>query len=151
MIDPSIDEQITAFLAFCRTASLATVDEAGQPYSANLQYANDDDWRLIWISSESSKHSLNLRAAPQAAVTIYSHQDSQEDIHGLQIRGRVEMLESDDRDQTLDLYIEKYPFFAEPPFRGALGQQRLYRFTPSWLRWIDNRRGFGWKVEKTLG
>ena len=150
MPDLSIDQQIGAFLAVCRTASLATVDDDGSPCNANIQYASDDAWRLVWVSSESAAHSVNVLAKPQAAVTIYAHLDGPESIHGLQMRGQVEALEDVQAADALSLYTTKYPFTAVPPFREAVLKQRFYRFTPSWLRWIDNRRGFGWKREITL-
>jgi len=150
MTDLSIDQQIAAFLATCRTASLATVDARGAPCNANVQYASDDAWRLYWVSAESSAHSVNLRAKPQAAATIYAHMDTPEQIHGLQLRGEAHALDVDDAAQAMSRYTAKYPFTAEPPFRDAILKQRFYRFTPTWLRWIDNRQGFGFKRELNL-
>jgi len=151
MSELSVDQQIETFLATCKTASLATVDAQGQPCAANIQYAHDSTWRLYWVSSAASAHSVNLGAKPQAAVTIYAHQDQPENIHGLQLRGDAAELNDDKRSAALSLYQAKYPFVAEPPFDSLIDQQGLYGFTPNWVRWIDNRKGFGWKVEKTLG
>ena len=150
MNDLSLEQQIAAFLAVCRTASLATVDQDGGPYAANVQYASDSAWRLYWVSSPNSAHSLHLSAKSDAAVTIYAHRDTPERIHGLQMRGFAQVLGGDDADRALSLYAEKYPFVADPPFNEAVRSQRFYRFTPNWLRWIDNRQGFGWKRELTL-
>ena len=146
----SINQQIETFLAVCRTASLATVDVDGLPCNANIQYASDSAWRLIWVSSESSAHSVNLAARPDAAITIYAHIDLPEQIHGLQLRGAAQALTDDEADSALRTYTEKYPFVAEPPYNEAVARQRLYRFKPTWLRWIDNRQGFGWKHEQSL-
>ncbi len=150
MSDLAIDQQIAMFLALCRTATLATVDRAGLPCAANIQYASDDAWRLYWVSSATSAHSLNLHDQPQSAMTIYSHQDLPEMIHGLQMRGTAQVLRADDAAQAITLYTRKYPFVAQPPYRDALAKQSVYRFTPSWLRWVDNRRGFGFKRELTI-
>ena len=146
----SIDQQIAAFLAACRTASLATVDVDGLPCNANIQFVADDAWRLYWVSAEASLHSRNVGAKPQAAIAIYAHQDEPEQIHGLQMRGRAEVLDGGKVADAFKLYASKYPFVTGPPYDQAMKMQLFYRFTPSWLRWIDNRRGFGWKVEKTL-
>ncbi len=148
--DLSIDQQIATFLAVCRTASLATVDADGSPFAANIQFAADDAWRLYWVSAEASAHSRNLLAEPQVAVAIYAHQDEPEQIHGLQMRGRAEVLDGGKVADAFKLYASKYPFVTGPPYDQAMKMQFFYRFTPSWLRWIDNRRGFGWKIEKTL-
>ncbi len=140
--------EITAFLADCRTASLATVDALGTPHAANVQYASNEAHQLIWVSSESTAHSVNLAANPKAAVTVYAHDDRPENIHGLQLQGTA--MPAPDREQALATYTQRYPFVAEPPYVHALAKQTLYIFTPTWLRWIDNRRGFGWKVEMAL-
>ena len=151
MPDLSIDQQIETFLATCKTASLATVDAHGNPCAANIQYVHDASFRLYWVSSMSSAHSVNVGAKPQAAVTIYAHQDQPESIHGLQLRGVGSMLDSSELEDAYKLYAAKYPFVTGPPYDKAMKLQLFYRFTPTWLRWIDNRRGFGWKVEKALG
>lgn len=147
MSETRADQQIVAFLAGCTTASLATVGMDNSPFAANVQFVSDDAGCLYWVSSVSSAHSVNLAANPQAAVTIYAHADSPESIHGLQLRGEAVVLDGENAEQALALYTEKYPFTADPPYRDAVLSQRFYRFTPSWLRWIDNRRGFGWKRE----
>ena len=83
------------------------------------------------------------------------HDDSAADlIHGLQLHGTAGELPRDERwERTLELYLERFPFVGSMP--GTLerirdGGQRLYRCVPSWGRWIDNRRGFGWKIELDL-
>ena len=150
MSDLAFDQQIAAFLAVCKTASLATVDEAGTPCAANVQYVSDEAWRLYWVSKPESVHSRNLDAIPQAAVTIYAHMDTPENIHGVQMRGTVTEVAEADAAKVLRRYETKYPFVADPPFRDAIKKQSFYCFTPTWLRWIDNREHFGFKVEKHL-
>lgn len=151
MLDLSVDQQIETFLATCKTASLATVDTHGNPCAANIQYVHDKAWRLYWVSSMSSAHSVNLEKHSQdAAITIYAHQDSPEKIHGLQIRGIAKALDGDMIDDAYKLYAGKYPFVTGPPYDKAMKLQSFYCLTPTWLRWIDNRNGFGWKIEKTI-
>ena len=146
----SVDQDIRLLLALCRTASLATVDDQGLPHAANVQYACDDAMSLVWVSSEKSAHSQHLMQRLRAAVTVYAHQDSPTEIRGVQMRGIVTIERDERRDLALHLYRSKFPFVTEEPYRTAVSKQTLYRFTPSWLRYIDNRRGFGWKVELDL-
>ncbi|MGB0767689.1 MAG: pyridoxamine 5'-phosphate oxidase family protein [Phycisphaeraceae bacterium] len=150
MSDLAIDQQIETFLALCKTASLATIDAHGKPCNANIQYASDKAWRLHWVSGVKSAHSVNLEHKPEAAVTIYAHQDTPERIHGLQLRGTAGLVDSSELRDVYDLYAAKYPFVTGPPYDKAMKLQQFYCFTPSWLRWIDNREGFGWKIEKTI-
>ena len=150
MSELSIDQQIETFLAVCKTASLATVDSHGNPCAANIQYVHDNHWRLYWVSSMSSAHSVNIEHKHETAVTIYAHQDEPEMIHGLQMRGVARMLDIDQLEEAHKRYASKYPFVTGPPYDKAMKLQLFYRFTPTWLRWIDNRKGFGWKIEKTV-
>lgn len=148
-------QQVSVFLASCRTASLATVGRGGQPCGANVQYVHDDDFVMYWVSSPTSQHSENLTADPRAAVTVYAHDDRAESIHGLQLRGSVAAVRAERNDaewnRVWELYTEKFAFVASnPQLRAAVEQQRFYAFTPTWLRWIDNREAFGFKVEKSL-
>lgn len=150
MSELAVDQQVETFLATCKTASLATVDEHANPFAANIQYVHDKHWRLYWVSSMSSTHSVNIEHKHDAAVTIYAHQDDPEKIHGLQMRGTAVMLEGKLLGDAYKLYAGKYPFVTGPPYDKAMKLQLFYRFTPTWLRWIDNRKGFGWKVERAI-
>ena len=150
MSELSVDQQIETFLALCKTASLATIDAHGMPCAANIQYVHDNHWRLYWVSSMSSAHSVNIEHKQDVAITVYAHQDQPEMIHGLQMRGVAGMLETDRLQEAHALYAAKYPFITGPPYDKAMKMQLFYTFTPTWLRWIDNRRGFGWKMEKSV-
>jgi len=86
---------------------------------------------------------------PEVAVTIYAPDDRPEQIHGLQLHGQC--IPAPDRSAALEVYLARFEAAREPPYRQALEKQTLYRIRPTWLRWIDNRRGFGWSVEITPG
>ena len=145
------EQQITDFLVAHRTASLATVDGEGLPHAANLRYVSDDAWNLYWVSSPESDHSLHLADQPRAAVTVYAPVDAPDEIHGLQMHGKATAIHYDATISLVRaLYEATYPFTAEPPYREAIEAQTFYRLRPSWARWIDNRKGFGWKYEKTF-
>ncbi|MEO0964479.1 MAG: pyridoxamine 5'-phosphate oxidase family protein [Planctomycetota bacterium] len=149
MNDLDLQQEVSAFLAVCRTATLATVAPDGAPHAACVQFVADAKWRLAWVSAEGSAHSRHLVEHPRCAVTVYAHDDRPERIHGLQLRGMAAILDGDQRAAALDLYRVKYPFVADEPYASAIDRQGVYRFTPTWLRWLDNRRGFGFKVEQT--
>ncbi len=156
MTDEPIDilKEAAALLAQCRTASLATVDTDGHAHAANIQYVHDDSLNLYFVSSEDAAHSRHIARNPAVALTVYHHDDTRpETIRGLQLHGRVEAVtvkhESADE---LKHYLSKFHFIADDPtLCAALEQQTFYRLTPTWLRLIDNRRGFGWKAEMEFG
>lgn len=149
---PEFDQMIRSFLATSKTATLATVAEDGSPCACNVQYAVDEAMQLYFVSSEKSLHSQNLVREHRVALTVYAHDDRAQNIHGLQIRGIAQALnKADECNKAWDVYIDKYNFAAAiPKFKQILENETFYRVTPHWVRWIDNRKSFGWKVEKQL-
>ena len=145
-----IDQQVAALLAGCRTATVATVDEHDRPHAANVQYVHDDRSRLYFVSNPDSAHARHIARTGHVAVTVYAHQDQRpNDIHGLQLRGACQLLDDPkDRQYAHNLYLTKYPFVAETTeLLHAVEAEQFYRVTPTWIRWIDNREQFGFKVE----
>ena len=69
--------------------TLATVGEHGNPYVAPLFFLLRDDLTLYWLSSADSRHSIHLRARPQAAVAVYASVNRWEKIRGAQMEGTV--------------------------------------------------------------
>lgn len=148
-----IKRQALTLLATCRTASLATVDTDGQPHAANIQYAFDGQLNLYFVSSPDAAHSRHIAQKPAVAVAVYDHHDSEPAlIHGLQLHARATAISDPvERAKALALYTARFPFITtEPKLAAAVERQSFYKLTPTWLRLIDNRRGFGWKVEMDL-
>ncbi len=155
MSDTSInlEREASMLLASCRTASLASVDEQGHPHAANIQYAFDDQLRLYFVSSPDAAHSKHIQHRPHVAVTVYDHHDEEPAvIRGLQLHALAQPIDDPvERATALTLYTARFPFITTDPAMGeAVERQRFYRLTPTWLRIIDNRRGFGWKMERDL-
>lgn len=150
--DIAIEQEVGLFVGTCRTASLATVGPGGEPCAANVQFAHDDALRLYWVSSPDSLHSQNLTRDSRAAMTIYAHDDRAPNIHGLQLRGHAQpLLDEQQCNAAWELYVSKFTFIETlPQMRELVQRQQFYRFTPDWWRWIDNRKGFGFRVEKQL-
>ena len=71
------------------TMTLATVGGDGNPYIAPLFFLLRDDLTLYWLSAADSRHSLHLRARPQAAVAVYASVNRWEKIRGAQMEGVV--------------------------------------------------------------
>jgi uncharacterized protein YhbP (UPF0306 family) len=145
----AIHQEIAAFLTEQQTLSLATVDDSGQVHAANLWYAQDDQGRLYFVSHPQSAHSLNLARNRRVAATIYFATTRAGEIHGVQLRGRCDQLNDPARERDArQLFAARFPHvLLSPDTLRRLKTERFYCITPQWLRWIDNRRGFGFKVE----
>lgn len=51
--------------------TLATADDAGNPWSSPVWFATVDYRNFFWVSSPDARHSCNLAARPELAITIF--------------------------------------------------------------------------------
>jgi uncharacterized protein YhbP (UPF0306 family) len=142
------------------TATLATAGEDG-PWAATVFFASDADLNLYFVSDHRTRHGRHLAARPEAVAAIHPDCATWAEVQGLQLTGRVEILEGVNREAGLRCYLAKFhdvsALFERP--RGAdqetiaerLKAASLYRLKPHWIRLIDNRRGFGYKEELQFG
>lgn len=143
-------EMIAAHLRQESTLALATVDEHGEPCIAPLFYLSGPDLSLYWLSSPSSQHSRNLERAPKVSATVYRHAETWKEIRGVQMRGSVAVIPDTARRKALiKLYCERFQLGSI--FRLAIGRSRLYEFRPTFIRYLDNSKRFGYTFEVTLG
>src|SRR2546429_9728683 len=58
-------------LAQHRYVVLGTADEGGRPWVTPVFYAADDEYRILWVSTPDSRHSRNIGARPEVAITVF--------------------------------------------------------------------------------
>jgi uncharacterized protein YhbP (UPF0306 family) len=102
--------------------------------------------RLIF-SDPDSAHSRNLVSA-QASVAIYPEESDWRRLRGVQMTGHAAEIEGSEAELARRAYAHRFPFVSE--LAQALDASRTYAFRPSWVRLIDNRRGFGFQHEWML-
>jgi uncharacterized protein YhbP (UPF0306 family) len=142
-------ERVRSLLLSQTTLALATADENSMPRATPLFYVADDALRLNWFSSRSSLHSRNLARNPQVSVAIFREVESWRQIQGVQMQGSVAVISDKKlRESITKDYCERFQL--GNLFALAIGRSALYCFTPSWLRYIDNTRRFGYKFELEL-
>lgn len=128
------------------TMTIASSDRSGEPHAAAVYFAADEDLNFYYFSDPLSQHSQDLVPRPQAAVAIYPNGLDWQDIRGLQLRGDVRTVEpGPEWENAWVLYSNKFPFVAE--LKELVARNQLYVFIPTWVRLVDNRRGFGFKQE----
>ncbi len=152
MTDAQFFQEIRTFLSNWRTMSLATVDEHGRAHAANIQFALDEDFALYYVSSVNSAHSKHIVLDPHMAATIYAHTDDHTQIHGIQLHGTcAEVTDPAERKHAWEVYVNRFTFIAgNANFEKHLRSESFFKVTPTWVRWIDNRREFGFKEERFL-
>jgi uncharacterized protein YhbP (UPF0306 family) len=131
------------------TFVLSTVNADGTPYATPLFYLAGDELELYWFSAASSQHSDNLTRNHSVAIALYTSTEHWKEICGIQMRGAVEKIT--DRKFRRDVtrrYCER--FHLGQIFRVALARSSLYVVRPSWIRYIDNSKRFGYRSEITL-
>jgi PPOX class probable F420-dependent enzyme len=101
-------EEIAAFLAEGRTASLATIGPNGRPHLTALWYVPHGDVIETWTFAKSQK-AVNLRRLPQATILVETG-DSYEKLRGVSMECDVELVTD----------TEKIT---------AIGQQLMHRYT----------------------
>jgi hypothetical protein len=137
---------IRTFLESQSTLALATIDANGNPQIAPLFYVSDDTLNLYWLSSSTSRHSVNLVEREQVAATIYAEAWHWTEIRGLQIEGTAHLITDDAlRQDILTRYCQKFDL--PSGFEAIIVDSTLYVLKPAWVRWLDNGVRFGYKSE----
>jgi uncharacterized protein YhbP (UPF0306 family) len=139
---------VVAVMAETTALTLATLDDDTSPRATPLFFAVDACLRLYFLSEPQSRHVKNLDRDPRAGAALFPAKKAWKEIRGLQIQGRVSRVSEPERRIALDLYAARFPFIAQ--LGEAVGLSEMFCLTPSWIRLIDNRRGFAFKQEWTL-
>lgn len=147
---------VREYIASHSTLTLATAAEQ-RPWATSLFYASDSELRLYFISAANTRHVTEAMKNPQVAVTITEHDQAWQSIQGLQIEGTLATVGDADRHRVETLYSQKFPFIEallqeqdnaeDHILRDRFLAAGFYAITPSFIRFIDNRKGFGFKQE----
>ena len=142
-----------AYLRAHNVMTLATHGPEGL-WAAAVFYVHEN-FDLYFLSSPSTRHSLNLAANPRVAVTIQADYDDWRAIKGIQLEGNVTRLEGLEQARAILLYGKKFSIvgnIARAPAEIARAFSRVawYRVTPTRVYFVDNSQGFGHRDEIAL-
>lgn len=146
--------ELAAYLANHHVMTLATQGSNG-PWAAAVFYAWVDG-ALIFLSSPKSRHGANLAQDGRCAATIQEDYSDWQQIKGVQLEGRVELLHGDAAARARAAYAEKFPIagplaLIPPAIAEAFARVSWYRLAPDRLYFIDNAKGFGHRDELIVG
>ncbi len=127
------------------TLALATTDDEGRPYAANVNFVADDDLNFYFLSDADSAHSLHIVRRPRIAACGYPTFRLLKSIKGFQLRGECKQCPQVQWGEHWERFCGKFPYAI--PFRQLARRQSFYCITPTWLRLIDNSVRFGFKLE----
>ncbi len=140
---------VLSILSEAEAMTLATIGPGGDPRATPVYFAFDDHLNLVFLSDEHSLHSRNLERDARAAVAIYPQIKDWRALRGVQMQGDARRVVATERSRAQAVYQQRFPFVAA--LSELIGGSTLYHFVPTWVRWIDNRRGFGFQEEWTPG
>jgi hypothetical protein len=146
----SFKSAVRRYLVRHTTLSLATCHDS-QPWSTDLFYASDDNFRLYFISDVTTRHCQHIAANPQVSVSISAQCADWKEIAGVQLDGLAGIVSQADRDGVMKMYLTKFPglkrLHQASKLLKPLWESNFYRISPKWVRLIDNSKGFGHKEE----
>ncbi len=138
------------------TLTLATSNN-NAPWAATVFFVADSKFNIYFVSDHRTQHGRDMVANEQVAATINPDCDNWHAVAGLQIRGKVAIVEGMERAKALAIYFRKFPqidaLFAKPEgehevtIAARLKAANFYKITPELIRVIDNEQGFGWREE----
>ena len=145
-----------ALIASRRTLVLSTPGDG--PWAAPVYYLFRGGL-FVFFSSPKSRHIVEALASGRCAAAVFRDGDDWRDIEGIQMEGSIRDITDDaDAPGVFDAYIARFPtvrsFFEDGGFDlasfGAKFRARMYAFAPSRALYLNNRAGFGARVEVDL-
>jgi uncharacterized protein YhbP (UPF0306 family) len=123
---------------------------------ASVYFAGDLA-ELYFLSSPNSRHGRNLAANRIVAAAINEDEHDWRAIRGIQLEGECQPVRAPaDYLRAWRAYLTKFPFVrelfrrdrrGEGSMAGKLLRTQMYRLQVQRLFYLDNRRGFGQRVE----
>ncbi len=150
-MNDELKRELYEVLARYQVLTLAYCDAQG-PGACAVWFVVQEDLTLVYLSARSTRHGAALADGGPVAFTVQKDDQSWRTIQGVQGAGRAAPVAAEYRGTAWDAYSRRFPFVIQPihALARALAAMMLWTITPTWLRWIDNSRGFGHKEELVL-
>lgn len=141
------------YLATHNTITLATYGEDG-PWATPVFFVNRG-FRIYFLSELTSIHSSNLLQNPLMAASVTEDYEDFRKIQGIQLRGHAYLVNSlKEMAVVLASYLKKYPaakhILQTPNSFKGVSKARWHCITPEYLKFTDNTRKFGERLELKL-
>ena len=125
-MDTQTAEQLYRFLKEQKLLTLATTDERGNPWTANLFYDVDESFTFYFVSSVEADHSKHLVQNSMVAFNVVWFDPSDHmNRKGVQGSGICRVAENEEIERGIKGHNERFPEFAD-------------RITVDWVTSNDN-------------
>ena len=137
-------DNIQEFMENHNTITLATQGMDGTGAAAVFYTTIKKSTSLVFVSNPESEHIKNLEINKMCAATIQDDGLEWKEIKGLQLKGEINQA----NEKYWENYLRKYPYIrTNEELSKALKKVNLYEFRITWVRLIDNTKGFGNRTE----
>ena len=140
-----LPRQLDRLLRRIPTLALATVDQAGLPHVANVNFVSDDELNIYFLSAPDSAHCQHIARRPRVAACGYPTFRLPHRIRGVQLYGRCRPCPDEQWPEHWRRFCRKFPYAMA--YRRRARAERFYCLMPAWFRLIDNSVRFGFKLE----
>jgi uncharacterized protein YhbP (UPF0306 family) len=100
---------VPRLLAQHRYLVLGTADADGRPWVTPVFYAADGEHRVVWVSAPDSRHSRNIAARPEVAITVYDSSAPVGGAEALYLEATAGYVEDDGRNAALAVLNSRLP------------------------------------------
>ena len=144
MANTEMREEALGFLVNHDAGVLSTTSSAGQPRARLMYYTCDDSFNIFFLTLANTRKVSDLTSNPRAAFVV-----SETDIpRTIQIEGTAEDLtDTAPMDPLLTNFINeltaKRRRYGLPIEHFDMSVIKLYKLTPTWVRWGDFTFGQG--------
>lgn len=149
----ALQKKVASYLHDHNVATLAT-GGGGDVWAAAVFYVNVGV-NLYFLSSPTSRHTLNIAKSPRVAATIQEDYSDWRQIKGIQLEGAACEVTGDEAALAYRMYVKKFPVVslvskAPLAIASALAKSRWFKIVPQRLFFIDNALGLGHREELDL-
>jgi uncharacterized protein YhbP (UPF0306 family) len=102
-------DTVPRLLAEHRYLVLGTADDNGRPWVTPVFYAADGEHHVLWVSAPDSRHSRNIAARPEVAITIYDTHAPIGEAEALYLEGTAACIVGDARVAALAVLNSRLP------------------------------------------
>lgn len=111
--------------------TLATADQAGQPWASPVWYAHTGYKEFFWVSSPDTRHSRNITARPQVSIVIFDSSLPPGATQAVYLSAAAEVVTGPGLQRHLRVYSRRSQAQGLPEWVSgdvqAPARQRLYR------------------------
>ena len=144
-------QEIYRYLSRHQVMTLAYHDQQG-PGACAVWFAVQEDLTIFFLSALSTRHGTALASGGQVAITVQKDEQHWRSIQGIQGSGICRPVAPEHRASAWQTYSGRFPFVIQPfgNIVSALAAVTLWSVVPTWLRLVDNTKGFGHKEELSI-